>query len=112
KNEEWNLELNSSLEIPSISVDYAVMECSEKIKVVIADFEWSDMGSFEAVYDYLKEQGQPVDACGNMQIGTTKYTAFAGLQNCILVQTEDVNLVLNRKSSQYVKNNYQELEFN
>src|SRR5690606_27704123 len=96
KNENGNLEMDSSLEIPSISVDYAVMERSEKIKVVKADFEWSDMGSFEAVYDYLKEQGQPVDACGNMQIGSSKYTAFAGLHNCILVQTEDANLVLAR----------------
>ena len=80
KNKEGALELTSSIEIPSISVDYAVMERSEKIKVVKANFEWSDMGSFEAVYDYLKEQGHPVDAYGNMQIGTTKYTAFAGLK--------------------------------
>ncbi len=110
KNEEGYLEKNSSLEIPSISVDYAVMEKSDKIKVVKTDFKWSDMGSFEAVYDYLKEQGQPVDSCGNMQIGSTKYTVFAGLHNCILVQTEDANLVLAKESSQDVKYIYQELE--
>jgi len=104
------LELLTSLEIPSISVDYAVMEKSEKIKAVKADFEWSDMGSFEAVYDYLKEQGQPVDDYGNMIIGTTKYTAFAGLQNCIFVRTDDANLILAKNSSQDVKNIYQHLE--
>ncbi|MGM1057010.1 MAG: mannose-1-phosphate guanylyltransferase [Bacteroidota bacterium] len=104
------LELYASREISAISVDYAVMERSEKIKVVKANFEWSDMGSFEAVYDYLKEQGHPVDACGNMQIGSSKYTAFAGLKNCILVQTEDANLVLAKESSQDVRNIYQDLE--
>jgi mannose-1-phosphate guanylyltransferase len=36
----------------SISIDYAVMERSKK--VVSAQFEWSDLGSFESVYDYLK----------------------------------------------------------
>jgi len=112
KAENGKLELKTSLQIPAISVDYAVMEKSDKIKVVKADFEWSDMGSFEAVYDYLKEQGQPVDENGNMQIGTTKYTAFAGLSNCILVQTEDANLVLAKEASQDVKQIYQELELN
>ncbi|NJY64052.1 NTP transferase domain-containing protein [Salinimicrobium sp. CDJ15-81-2] len=110
--ENSRLETLSSHEILAISVDYAVMEKSEKMKVVPSAFEWSDMGSFEAIYDYLREQGHPVDAFGNMQIGTTKYTAFAGLQNCILVQTEDANLVLAKESSQDVKQIYQELELN
>jgi len=110
KAEDGKLEFETSLQIPAISVDYAVMEKSDKIKVVKADFEWSDMGSFEAVYDYLKEQGTPVDSFGNMQIGTAKFTAFAGLSNCILVQTEDANLVLAKEASQDVKQIYQELE--
>jgi len=112
KAENGKLELETSLQIPAISVDYAVMEKSDKIKVVKADFEWSDMGSFEAVYDYLKTQGQAVDENGNMQIGSKKFTAFAGLQNCILVETEDANLVLAKEASQDVKQIYQELELN
>ena len=108
--EDGRLELESSLAIPSISVDYAVMEKSRKIKVVAADFEWNDMGSFEAVYDYLKEHGQKVDENGNMCIGTEKYTAFVGLQNSILVCTPDANLVLNKQNSQDVKKIYTDLE--
>src|SRR5690606_25313266 len=45
------LTLEDSVEIPSISIDYAVMERSDKIKVVPASFDWSDMGSFEALYE-------------------------------------------------------------
>ncbi len=112
QNKEGYLEINTSLAIPSISIDYAVMERSEKIKVVKADFEWSDMGSFEAVYDYLKEQGYPVDANGNMQIGSQKHTSFLGLEDCILVSTNDANLVLSKAASQNVKELYQELEKN
>lgn len=104
------LKVASSMQIPSISVDYAVMEKSDKIKVVQSHFEWSDMGSFEAVYDYLKEQGHPVDEAGNMQIGTGTYTAFAGMHNCIFVQTSDANLILAKEASQDVKQIYQELE--
>jgi mannose-1-phosphate guanylyltransferase len=101
------LGMEDSLEIPAISVDYAVMEKSEKIKVVKASFEWSDMGSFEAVYDYLKGMGHPVDPEGNMVIGSNKFTAFVGMQNSILVCTEDANLVLQKEASQDVKKIYQ-----
>jgi mannose-1-phosphate guanylyltransferase len=100
----------SSLEIPSISVDYAVMEKSEKMKAVPSHFEWSDMGSFEAIYDYLREEGHPVDLEGNMVIGCEKFTAFVGMKNSILVCTEDANLVLQKEVSQDVKNIYQKLE--
>lgn len=104
------LEIQTSLETPSISVDYAVMEKSERIKVIPSNFEWSDMGSFEAVYEYLKEQGHPVDEAGNMVIGSNRYTSFVGLRESILVITDNANLVLQKEASQEVKNIYQSLE--
>ncbi|MCC8358470.1 mannose-1-phosphate guanylyltransferase [Salinimicrobium sediminilitoris] len=107
---DGRLELETSLKIPSISVDYAVMENSDKIKVVPSSFEWSDMGSFEAIYDYLRQQGHPVDLEGNMVIGTGKFTAFVGMRNSILVCTQDANLVLQKEVSQDVKKIYQQLE--
>ena len=109
-NKNGELDLEDSMKIPSISVDYAVMERSEKIKVVRSDFEWSDMGSFEAIYEYLSEQGHPKDQQGNMVIGSDNYTAFVGLQDSILVCTPDANLVLSKEQSQDVKKVYQNLE--
>ncbi|TBW30117.1 mannose-1-phosphate guanylyltransferase [Gramella sp. KN1008] len=109
-NKEGKLDLEDSMKIPSISVDYAVMERSKKIKVVRSDFEWSDMGSFEAIYDYLKGLGHPVDENGNMQIGEEKFTSFVGLKNCILVSTSDANLVLSKDVSQKVKDIYLNLQ--
>lgn len=108
KNRVLDLEL--SLQIPSQSVDYAVMERSKKIKVIPASFDWSDLGSFESIYDYLREIGHTVDDNGNMIIGTDKYTVFLGLKNTIFIRTDDANLILNKESSQDVKKIYALLE--
>ncbi len=104
------LDLNLSLEIPSISIDYAVMERSKKIKVVPASFSWSDLGSFESVYDYLTSKGHPKDENGNMVIGCEKQTFFLGLKNTIFVHTDTANLILQKENSQDVKDIYSELE--
>nr|WP_314898188.1 mannose-1-phosphate guanylyltransferase [uncultured Flavobacterium sp.] len=109
-NINGNLDLGLSQEIPSISIDYAVMERSKKIKVVSSTFDWSDLGSFESVYDYLVSKGHPVDNNGNMVIGTSNYTAFVGLKNTIFVCTDTANLILQKDHSQDVKNIYNELE--
>lgn len=104
------LDLALSKEIPSISIDYAVMERSKKIRVVATSFQWSDLGSFESMYDYLKQTGHPVDENGNMVIGTDVYTAFVGLRDSILVHTKDAILVLQKEKSQDVKKIYNTLE--
>ncbi|MDT0688846.1 sugar phosphate nucleotidyltransferase [Salegentibacter sp. F188] len=110
--EEGCLNSDISMKIPSISVDYAVMEKSDKIKVVPANFQWSDMGSFEAVYDYFKSHGYTTDSNLNMQLGEIKPTFFVGVNNCILISTKDANLVVSKKASQDVKTIYSYLEQN
>lgn len=109
-NKEGFLDYNLSINIPSISIDYAVMERSKDIKVVPAHFEWSDLGSFESVYDYLVEKGHPIDAKRNIVIGTSMHTTFIGVRNCILIYTADALMVLQKENSQEVKQVYQQLE--
>lgn len=106
---ENKLPLDESLLIPSISVDYAVMEKTDKLKAVIGDFKWSDMGSFESIYEYLLTKGHSVDKNGNMVIGSDIHTEFLGFKNCILVITNDAMLVLQKESAQKVKNIYENL---
>ncbi|WP_265129705.1 mannose-1-phosphate guanylyltransferase [Chryseobacterium oranimense] len=99
--------------IPSRSIDYAVMEKSKKIKMVKSDFFWSDLGAFDSLYDYLISKGHSVDESGNMYIGNDqKHIQFIGLENSILVNTDDVILILNKENSQDVKQVYEELEKN
>jgi mannose-1-phosphate guanylyltransferase len=109
-NQNGQLDLELSMTIPSISIDYAVMERSKKIKVVPSKFAWSDLGSFESVYDYLVAQGHPVDDHGNMVIGTDVFSTFIGMRNTIFVSTPDANLILQKEQSQDVKYIYNQLE--
>jgi len=109
-SKEGFLNLELSLQIPSISIDYAVMERSKKIKVVPASFSWSDLGSFESVYEYLVSKGHPIDSNGNMVIGCDSHTTFLGLRNTIFVHTDTANLILQKENSQDVKDIYNELE--
>jgi hypothetical protein len=64
--------------------------------VVSSQFGWSDLGSFESVYDYLVSIGHPVDENGNMVIGTDNYTAFIGMKDTIFVYTPTANLILKK----------------
>jgi mannose-1-phosphate guanylyltransferase len=103
------LPLDLSMEIPSISVDYAVMERSDKIKVVPSAFSWSDMGSFEALFDYYSE-GSKEKMGDNLVLGTEKHVEFVGIKDVVLVETKDAILVLNRNNAQDVKKVYERLE--
>lgn len=107
---DGKLSFEDSMRIPSISIDYAVMERSKKIKVVPGAFEWSDLGSFESIYDYLKSTGHEVDEYGNMVIGSEVYTTFLGLKNTIFVHTTDANLILQKEKAQDVKKIYTALD--
>ncbi|KUG10414.1 mannose-1-phosphate guanylyltransferase [Elizabethkingia sp. HvH-WGS333] len=104
------LPLKESLDIPSISVDYAVMERTKKLQAVIGTFKWSDMGSFESVYEYFLTRGHAVDKHGNMTIGTDVHTEFLGIKRCIFVYTNDAILILKKEKAQDVKKVYDQLE--
>lgn len=110
KSQNNKLPLDISFQIPSISVDYAVMERTKKLQAVIGSFKWSDMGSFESVYDYLIKSGHTVDNNGNMVIGSNIHTEFLGLKKCILVVTDDAILILKKEKAQDVKKIYENLE--
>jgi mannose-1-phosphate guanylyltransferase len=107
---DGKLDFELSMKIPSISVDYAVMEKTKKIKVVRSQFSWSDMGSFESIYTFLKEKGHPIDSNGNMAYGLSTHSEFIGLRNTIFIYTEDAILILKKSKAQDVKKVFEKLE--
>lgn len=109
KMENGFLPLEETMEIPSISVDYAVMEHSKIIKVIPVNFDWNDLGSFESLWDYM-DKNTVGDLPKNLVLGTNKHVEFIGLENIILVETEDVILVMPRNKTQEVKAVYERLE--
>ena len=100
------------LNIPEDSIDYAVMEKSNKVKVLASDIDWSDVGSFDALYDELPkdENGNTqnsnhisVDSKNNLIYGNERKIATIDIEDCIIVDTGDALLVSKKGSSQKVK---------
>lgn len=98
--------------MPSISIDYAVMEKSGKMALVELQSDWSDLGGWKAIYDVSKK-----DENGNVKIGhvldlgsknslvysSSKLVATIGLEDIILVETEDAILACKSDKTQEVK---------
>ncbi len=100
----------------AISIDYGVLEkTAAPIYVLRADFGWSDVGSWEAVYDLhsdrlddqqnlLISEAMAIDARQNLVYSTTdRVVALLGVENLVVVDTPDALLVADRSRSQDVK---------
>jgi mannose-1-phosphate guanylyltransferase len=95
--------------IPENSIDYAVMEKSKKVKVVPSNIDWSDVGSFDAL---IKECEVPTaenyeeDSKNNFYYSNNKKKVIAtiGLENFIVIDTNDALLITKKGKSQKVKN--------
>ena len=106
-------------EIPKESIDYAVMENSQKVKVVSTQFQWSDLGSFDAVYDNLEKDSQGntqaegtihQDSKNNLVISNKRLITTFNVEDLIIVDTDDALLIGKRGSSQKVKDIYHQVE--
>lgn len=110
RNDDFLPETETAL-IPSQSIDYAVMERSNKIKVVPADFGWSDLGSFESIWEYLETQKDTHSFQQNhLVLGTKKHVEILGLDNLVVIDTPDALLIMPKALSQQVKGIYERLE--
>lgn len=106
-------------ELPSISIDYAVMERLESIGTLALDCGWSDLGSWEALAEILPAdeagnrcQGDvlAIDASNNLLFADTGHVAVLGVEGLVVVRTEDSVVVLPRERSQDVRQLVDELK--
>lgn len=100
------------MQIPEESIDYAVMEKSRRIKVIESDIGWSDVGSFDSLFEEL-----PHDSCGNsisehtitvnshnnMIMTDGRLIAAVDVDDLVIIDTSDALLVTKKGSSQQVK---------
>jgi len=94
------------------SIDYAVMEHTDKAAVIPADIGWSDVGTWSAVWDLsdkdergnsIRGRGVVMDA-SNVHIRSEDYlTTVVGVDNVIVVTTQDAVLVLDKAHGNKVK---------
>ena len=104
--------LLESEKINGNSIDYAIMERTNKAKVVPSDITWTDLGSFSALWDYYEKYNPEKFIQGNLVINPNKHFEIEGLQDLIIVNTEDAFLVIPRDKSQDVKKVYNRIENN
>jgi mannose-1-phosphate guanylyltransferase len=96
-----------------ISIDYALMEHANKVLNIEACFDWDDVGSWISVGKYLAtDEAQnasnsplaKVDAAGNIIFTSGKLqVALLGVNDLIIVQTEDAILVADKNSADSIK---------
>ncbi|WP_294951743.1 mannose-1-phosphate guanylyltransferase/mannose-6-phosphate isomerase [Sulfurovum sp.] len=85
------------MKIPDNSIDYALMEKSDRVKVIPSDIGWSDVGSFDALAEEL-----PNDENNNF-ILADKVVELVDIEDSIIVDTPDALLISKKGSSQKVK---------
>ncbi len=97
---------------PSDSIDYAVMEKTKRATVVPLNAGWSDLGSWEAIWELAEKDPQ-----GNVRVGdvlldgvsnsyvhaSSRLVAVQGLEDAVVVETADSVLVSRKSSSQDIK---------
>jgi mannose-1-phosphate guanylyltransferase len=98
--------------LPKISVDYAIMEKAERVTVAEARFDWDDMGSWTALPAHLPldEHNNTLrgavaihDSKNNIALSSKRLIALCGVNDLIVVETEDTILVCHRDAAEHIK---------
>ena len=93
-------------QVESISVDYGIMECAEEICVIPSSFGWDDIGSWLSLERYREtdEQNNIMDgeikalnSKGNIVVSKTKPMVLCGVEDLILVETDEVVMVMKKE---------------
>lgn len=113
KDNTYFIKLEDMEKIPSESIDYAVMEKASDVKVIPSPFSWSDLGSFDSLYEHFEkdEQGNThssntinIESTNNLIIKETeRKVSLFNVSDLIIVDTSDALLIGKKGHSQNVK---------
>ena len=107
--------------MPDISIDYAVMEKTDKAVVIPLYIQWSDVGSWDSVYSiYPKDENNNVkfgnvfslETKNSLIIGNKRLISTINIEDLIVVETDDVLLISHRGDTQKVRDLVKELSKN
>ncbi|MCX2716186.1 mannose-1-phosphate guanylyltransferase/mannose-6-phosphate isomerase [Helicobacter sp. MIT 21-1697] len=105
------LDAQRSTNLPDISIDYALMEKSQKVACVSCDFMWNDIGSFESLSEeYPTDEAKNASKntfiqkeCKNNFVISNKLVAGIGLEDLMIIDENDCLLIAKKGYSQQVK---------
>jgi len=112
------LDKDAFAQAPKISIDYAVMEKTNKGAVIPISVGWSDIGTWASVRDHISHKtGENIILGNGVALASTnvfihspdKLTTTVGLENVIVITTDDAVLVLNANQAEKVKSLVDEL---
>jgi mannose-1-phosphate guanylyltransferase len=101
-------------QLPSLSIDYGIMEKSDDVRMVVAPFAWSDVGGWSALAEFLEDDGRgnryrgrlmTLEAAGNVVYAEDpdELIALVGIENLIVVRAGGCTLVAGRDQAEDVK---------
>lgn len=107
--------------VEKISIDYGIMEKSDRVAVVKLDQKWSDLGNFEAIYDEFEKDsvGNVIYDCDSLLLNSDgnlvyskcgKIVSLIDVKDMVIVDTSDALLICPKSSSQKVKEIVSELK--
>lgn len=105
--------------MPSISIDYAIMEKSDKIALLKLESDWNDLGSWKSIYDVSNKDennnvfvGHVIDegSKNSFVYASSKLVTTIGLEDTIIIETEDAILACKKDKTQDVKRIYETLK--
>ena len=113
--DDWDAADAAFAQLPSVSVDYGIMEGADNVAVIPAAFRWNDVGHWAALDEVLD-----VDPAGNVvhgdvcaietsdavlynETGGKRLLAVVGLDDIVVVETDDATLVLPKSQAQRVR---------
>ncbi len=98
--------------VPSISIDYALMEKTDQIYMVKADFIWSDVGNFKSLKDLGTQNSNytVLENSENVFVKTTKPTIVIGVDNLVIVESENGILVCDMDQLDKLRNALKKLD--
>jgi mannose-1-phosphate guanylyltransferase / mannose-6-phosphate isomerase len=106
-------------QMPSLSIDYGLAEKADKIAVVSADMDWSDLGNWDSIYqrhdkdaagNIVEGDVLALDTQGSMLWNTHGLLATLGLSNIAVIQTADATLVCDRSRTEDIKQLYAQIQ--
>jgi mannose-1-phosphate guanylyltransferase/mannose-6-phosphate isomerase len=109
---DWHRLADAYARIRDISVDYAIMEKVSDVVAIPVDFGWRDIGDWAALYDMMQHDDNGnasegrhvyVDTHNSLLFSPHRFIAAVGVDDLIIVDTEDVLLVMPRDRAQDVK---------
>ncbi|MAQ74377.1 MAG: mannose-1-phosphate guanylyltransferase [Candidatus Marinimicrobia bacterium] len=98
--------------IKSESIDYGILEKSDDIYVIKAEFEWNDVGSWNSVYDLspktkednvVRGNGIVLNGERNLVQSENHFTALVGISDLVVVHTEDATLIIPKNKVESIK---------